>query len=35
MAAAMGIASDRLYNIEDGVAAWIERGFPTEYGQGG
>ncbi len=35
MAAAMGIATERLYNVEDGVAAWIEKGFPTEYGQGG
>ena len=32
MATAMGFASERLYNIEDGTPAWIERDFPTEYG---
>ena len=32
MAAAMGIESERLYNIEDGTGAWIEKGYATSYG---
>ena len=32
MAAAMGIDSDRLFNIEAGTDAWIEEGYPTSYG---
>ena len=32
MAAAMGIDSERLYNIEDGTPAWIEKGHPASYG---
>ena len=32
MAAAMGIDSERLFNIEEGTAAWIEKGHPTSYG---
>lgn len=32
MAAAMGINSENLYNIEDGTATWIEKGYPTSYG---
>ena len=32
MAAAMGIDSERLYNIEDGTPTWIEKGHPTSYG---
>ncbi len=32
MAAAMGIDTERLYNIEDGTAAWIEKDKPTSYG---
>ena len=32
MAAAMGIDTDKLYNIEDGTPAWIEKGHPTSYG---
>ena len=32
MAAAMGIASERLYNIEDGTAAWVAKGYPTSFG---
>ena len=32
MAAAMGIDSDQLYNIEDGTGAWIEKGHPTSIG---
>jgi len=31
MAAAMNLATDRLYNIEDGTPAWIEKNYPTEY----
>lgn len=32
IAASMGYDSDRLYNIEDGTPAWIQKGYPTEYG---
>ena len=32
MAAAMGIESERLYNIEDGTGVWVEKGYPTSYG---
>ena len=32
MAAAMGYASEKLYNIEDGTGAWIEQGHPTSHG---
>ena len=32
MAAAMGVDSGRLFNIEDGTPAWIEKGHPTSYG---
>ena len=32
MAAAMGMDAENLYNIEDGVDVWIERGYPTSYG---
>ena len=32
MAAAMGIDSENLYNIEDGTAVWMEKGHPTSYG---
>ena len=32
MAAAMGIDSERLFNIEEGTAVWVEKGHPTSYG---
>ena len=32
MAAAMGLDSEKLYNVEDGTPAWIEKGHPTSYG---
>lgn len=32
MAAAMGLDTDNLYNIEEGTAAWMEKGKPTSYG---
>lgn len=32
MAAAMGLNPNNLFNIEDGSAAWIEKGHPTSYG---
>ena len=32
MAAAMGLNSDRLYNIEAGTADWIAAGHPTSIG---
>ena len=32
MAAAMGLDTESLYNIEEGTAAWIEKGHPTSYG---
>ena len=31
MAAAMGIDSEKLYNIEEGTTAWIEKSNPTSY----
>jgi rhodanese-related sulfurtransferase len=33
MAAAMGIDTEKLYNIEDGTGPWIEKGYPTSYGE--
>lgn len=32
MAAAMGLDSEKLYNIEDGTDPWIQKGYPTSYG---
>jgi rhodanese-related sulfurtransferase len=32
MAGAMGIDTEKLYNIEDGTPSWIEKGLPTSYG---
>ena len=32
MAAAMGFDGENLYNIEEGTAAWIEKGHPTSLG---
>ena len=32
MAAAMGVDSERLFNIEDGTPTWIEQGHPASYG---
>ena len=32
MAAAMGLGSDRLYNIEAGTGDWIAAGYPTSKG---
>ena len=32
MAAAMGLETERLYNIEDGTPAWIQKSYPTESG---
>jgi rhodanese-related sulfurtransferase len=32
MAAAMGIDTENLYNIEAGTGPWIEKGYPTSYG---
>ena len=32
MAAAMGVESERLFNIEDGTPTWIEKQYPTSYG---
>ena len=33
MAAAMGIASEKLFNVEDGTPGWMEKGYPTSYGK--
>ena len=33
MAAAMGVPSERLYSIEEGTGTWIDKGFPTSYGE--
>ncbi|MDP6102783.1 MAG: rhodanese-like domain-containing protein [Dehalococcoidia bacterium] len=32
MAAAMNLDTDRLFNIEEGVPAWIQKNLPTESG---
>ena len=32
MAPAMNVDTDRLYNIEDGTPAWIQKNYPTESG---
>jgi len=32
MAAAMGFSPDLLYNIEEGTQAWIDKKYPTSYG---
>ena len=32
MAAAMNLATDRLFNIEEGTPAWIQKSYPTESG---
>ncbi len=31
-AAAMGADTARLYNVDDGTPAWIEKGYPTSFG---
>jgi rhodanese-related sulfurtransferase len=32
MAAAMGIDSERLFNIEDGTPTWVKKGHPSSVG---
>jgi rhodanese-related sulfurtransferase len=32
VAAAMGVDTESLYNIEAGTGAWIDKGHPTSYG---
>ena len=32
MAAAMGLDTERLYNIEEGTPTWVGRNLPTSYG---
>ncbi|MBI4297448.1 MAG: rhodanese-like domain-containing protein [Chloroflexi bacterium] len=32
MAAAMNLATERLYNIEAGTPAWVDKNYPTERG---
>ena len=32
MAAAMGLDSERLFNIEDGTGPWVEKGLPSSTG---
>ena len=32
MAAAMGLDSEKLFSIEEGTPAWIDKGLPTSYG---
>lgn len=32
MSAAMGIDPENLYNIEDGTPGWVNRDYPTSYG---
>jgi len=31
-AAAMGLDAEKIYNIEDGTPTWVEKGYPTSYG---
>ena len=33
MAAAMGIPSEKLFNIEDGTPGWIKNNYPISYGK--
>ncbi len=33
MAAAMGIPSEKLFNIEDGTPGWIANNYPVSYGK--
>jgi rhodanese-related sulfurtransferase len=33
MAAAMGIESEKLFNIEDGTPGWIRNNYPVSYGK--
>ena len=33
MAAAMGIPSEKLFNIEDGTPGWITNNYPVSYGK--
>ena len=32
MVSALGFEAERLYNVEEGVPVWMERGLPTDYG---
>ena len=32
MSASMGIAQERLFNIEEGTPAWVSKGYPTSKG---
>jgi rhodanese-related sulfurtransferase len=32
MAAAMNLATERIYNIEEGTPAWVDKNYPTERG---
>ena len=32
MAAAIGYPAEKLYNIEDGTPTWIEKSYPTSFG---
>ena len=33
MASAMDVPSETLYNMEDGTPTWIEKNYPTSYGE--
>ncbi len=33
MAAAMGIPTEKLFNIEDGTPGWIKNNYPVSYGK--
>jgi rhodanese-related sulfurtransferase len=33
MAAAMGVETKRLFNVDDGTPAWIAKKYPTSYGK--
>ena len=32
IAISMGFSSEKLFNIEDGTPAWVEKEYPTSYG---
>ena len=34
-AASLGVAPERLFNVDDGMSAWREKGFPVSTGRDG
>ena len=33
IAASVGYTTENLYNVEDGTPSWIEKNYPTDYGE--